>query len=185
MDVRPVTRATLAVALGLVAAAGCTPSSGEPTPAAQPGPDSALAQRYVLEGTVDYVDRWSHQYLTTDLAAAHHTGPIPADAWPRALSRAATGAAGVHLGCATAQVTVAKAGAVDISLTDCAYPAAAGASPAVRTLAAAQGCVIPAPPTGSADEFVRQQVGGGSPPPTFVDSATKAGPGTWYLGACA
>ena len=184
MDARYVTRAPLALALGLVVAAGCTPSTGDPTPAAQPGPDSVLAQRYVLEGTVDYVDRWSHQYLTIDLAAAHQGGPIPAEAWQRALGRAAEGAAGVHLGCATAQVTLAKAGAVNISLTECTYSAAEGASPAVRTLEAAQGCLIPAVPTGSADEFVRQQMGNGSPPPTFVDSAAKAGPGTWYVGAC-
>jgi hypothetical protein len=81
-------------------------------------------------------------------------------------------------------VTVAKPDAVDISLTECTYPAGPGASSGTRTLAAVQGCLVPAPPAGSADEFVHQQVGGGAPPPTFVDSAAKAGPGTWYVGAC-
>jgi hypothetical protein len=184
MDARHVTRAPLAVALGLVAA-GCTPYTGEPTPAAQPAPVSVPDQRYALEGAVQYVDRWSHQYLTTDLAAAHRTGPIPTEAWQRALRRAADGAVGVHLGCGAAEVTVGKAGAVNISLTDCTYPDAGGASAGVRTLAAAQGCLIPASPAGSAEEFVRRQLTGGSPPPAFVDSATKAGPGTWHVGACA
>ena len=183
MEDRYVAHATLVVALGLVAAAGCTPVVGDPSPAAQPGPDSVLAQRYALEGTVEYVDRWSRQYLTTDLAA-HRTGPIPAGAWQQALSRAADAAAGVHLGCATAEVTVTKAGAVDISLTECAYPAGPGASSGTRILAAVQGCLVPAPPTGSADEFVRQQLTGGSAPPTYVDSAAKADPGNWYVGAC-
>lgn len=182
MDARLLIRAPLALALGLVAAAGCTPSTGDPTPAAQPAPDSLLAQRYVLEGTVDYVDRWSHQYLTDDLAAGHRSGPIPADAWQRALRRAADGAVGVHLGCGAAEVTLAKAGAVDISLSDCAYPAG---SAGTRTLTAAQGCLRPATPTGSAADFVQKQLTGGSSPPTFVDSPAKAGPNTWYLGACA
>jgi len=185
MDARRITQALLAAALGLAAAAGCTTRSGDPSPAAQPAPDSAPAQRYALEGTVGYVDMWSRQYLTTDLTAAHRTGPIPADAWQRALSKAAGGAAAVHLGCAAAKVTVGKSGAVDIGLTDCAYPAGDGPSSGMRTLAAARGCFVPAPPTGSAEEFVHQYLAtGGSPPSTFVDSAAKAGPGTWYVGAC-
>jgi hypothetical protein len=82
-------------------------------------------------------------------------------------------------------VTVATSGAVDIGLTNCGYPAGHGASFDTRTLAAARGCFVPAPPTGSAEEFEQQLAVGGSPPPAFVDSAAKAGRGTWYVGACA
>jgi hypothetical protein len=137
----------------------------------------------VLEGTVGYVDTWSRRHLFDELSGQRQTGAITDEAWQRALHRAADGAASVHLGCASAEVTASKADAVDVRVRDCAYPA--GASSSVKTVATAQGCLVIAVPTGPAAAFVQQQANAGvSPPPTFVGSPAMATPGTWYVGPC-
>jgi hypothetical protein len=184
-------RLARAVGTGLLVTAlsGCTGDGGPPDTTASKVP--VAAQRLAAEGTVDLIQRWALAHLFMPegggAPASVSTTPISEDARRQALGYAIALAQKNTLGCRS--VIASEVGTdpyrVQIRVSGCHHAVGPSAGPAPGT-ASTQACLLPAMPTGP---FRRAQnaylVDAGGPPPRFLESATGAAPGTWYLGGCA
>lgn len=191
IDILSAMRPARAVGTGLLVTtlSGCT-GDGRP-PDTTAGEVPVAAQRLAAEGTVDLVQRWALAHLFVPegggASASVPTTPISEDARRQALAYAIALVQKNTLGCKS--VTAGLVGTdpyrVRIRVSGCHCAVGPSAGPAQGT-ASTQACLLPTMPTGpfrtAQDAYL---VDAGGPPPRFLESATDATPGTWYLGACA
>ncbi|GGN85617.1 hypothetical protein GCM10010112_66240 [Actinoplanes lobatus] len=178
-------RLAFVVALAAVSTGGCSDGSGSAVAATEPATgltasatEPRIGAEYVaLEGTVRTVQMWSWQRLSTSLDKADRAGSVPAGLWDEAVTDGIRVAGNNHAGCADAELSRKEGDRVEVKVTDCTVASGAVIS--------AVGCVVLAPPSGTAQAALEQsfQNAGGSGM-RFVGSPAQATAGTWYVGAC-